>query len=74
MDPVSDRKNEFFTERLEPEPIEAVRFTIRPLRRELVKPIESARLRKNEFFFATVELEPGKALGLRRREAERSGE
>jgi hypothetical protein len=60
-EPESDLKNEDLSIRLEDEPSEALRFTVRPLNRELAKPSELVRDLKNELRSRTLEPEPSEA-------------
>ena len=64
MEPVSVRKNEFFSERLVVEPNEATRFTMRPLNIEVASPMESASDLRNEFLLANPDDELRVALRL----------
>lgn len=64
MEPVSVRKNEFFSVRPVFELNEAARFTVRPLKKELASPMESASDLKNEFLLANPDDELRDALRL----------
>ena len=52
---VRDLKNEVFSARLVDEPSEALKFTVRPLKKELTRLNESLRDLKNEDFSTKLE-------------------
>ena len=60
-EPERDLNHEDLSIRLDDEPREALRFTVRPLSRELAKPSEPVRDLKNELRSGRLEFEPSEA-------------
>jgi len=59
---VRDLKKEDFSVRTEAEPSDALRLTVRPLKKDCARPNESDRVLKNEVCSAKFEVEPSEAV------------
>jgi len=59
---VRDLKNDAFSVKLEAEPIEALKFTVRPLKNEAARPSESDRDLNSETCSVKLEVEPSEPL------------
>lgn len=62
--PVRDLKKEYLLARLEAEPNDALKFTVRPLTSELPRPNEPLKDLNNETCFRKPPLKPSEALKL----------
>ena len=61
-EPESDLNHEDLSTKFEDEPREAVRVTVRPLKKELARLRDSEKYLKNEVFSRMLEAEPNEAL------------